>query len=217
MQKKLTEEKQAEILRCGISEFAARGVEGTAMQTVADKAGISVGVLYKYYEDKNAFFMACLRESLGELESFLKSLIAAPDKPLNYARGMIRELLRYSRDHGDSIRLYHRITQGNDTALVQEIEGFTSRMYSDFIARAQAQGTVRQDMDPGLFAFFFDNLLMMLQFSYACPYYQERFRLYGGGAALENDEYVTEQLLKFMESAFTFSQADIPHGNEGGV
>lgn len=211
MQKKLTEEKQAEILRCGIREFAAHGVEGTAMQTIAKQAGISVGVLYKYYADKDSFFLACLRQGLGELEDFLRSLIATADKPLNYVRSLMGELLRYSREHGDTIRLYHRITQDGSPALTQEIEGFTSRLYTDFITRAQAQGAVRADLSPALLAFFFDNLLMMMQFSYACPYYQERFKLYGGGDVLENDAYVTDQLLKFMESAFTFTQADIPH------
>ena len=32
---------------------------------------------------------------------------------------------------------------------------------------------------------------------------------------LENDDFVTDQLLKFVESAFTFTRAEIPHGNEG--
>ena len=215
MLKKLTEEKQAEILRCGISEFAAHGIEGTAMQTVAKKAGISVGVLYKYYADKDAFFSACLHQGLGELEEFLRSLIATADKPLGYARSLIGELLRYSCEHGDTIRLYHRITQSNDPALVHEIEDFTSGFYADFIAKAQAQGAMRDDMDPCMLAFFFDNLLMMMQFSYSCPYYQERMKLYGGEQVMENDDFVTDQLLKFVESAFTFTRAEIPHGNEG--
>ena len=38
----------------------------------------------------------------------------------------------------------------------------------------------RRDMDPRLFAFFFDNLLMMLQFSYCCDYYRARLALYCG-------------------------------------
>ncbi len=215
MLKKLTAEKQAEILRCGIGEFAANGVEGTTMQSIARRAGISVGVLYKYYADKDSFFLACLRQGLGELEDFLRNLIATADKPLNYARSLIGELLRYSREHGDTIRLYHRITQSNDPALMQEIEGFTARFYTDFIAQAQAEGKLRADLNPKLLAFFFDNLLMMMQFSYSCPYFQERFKLYGGADILENDDYIADQLLKFMESAFTFTQADIPHGKEG--
>ncbi len=219
MLKKLTEEKLSEILECGISEFAEHGFESGSMKKIAERAGISVGVLYKYYADKDAFSMACIRRCLDGLEGFLTDMTATEDKPLNYVRSMIKTLLFYSREHGDYIRMYHRITQMSDCSeeLAREIEGFTSRLYSEFLAKAQESGDIRRDIDPGLFAFFFDNLLMMMQFSYACPYYMERFKLYGGSDVMENDEYVTRQLLKFMESAFTLESSDIPHRKEEKV
>lgn len=216
MLKKLTEEKLSEILECGISEFAEHGFEGAAMKNIAQRAGISVGVLYKYYAGKDAFVMACIRKCLGELEALLGDMTSKADKPLNYARTLIKTLLFYSREHGDYFRMYHRITELSECSkeLADEIEGFTSRLYADFLKDAQANGVIRRDIDPGLFAFFFDNLLMMMQFSYSCPYYMERYKLYGGENVMENDEYVTAQLLKFMESAFTVESADIPHRNE---
>lgn len=216
MLKKLTEEKLAEILECGISEFAERGFESASMKTIAQRADISVGVLYKYFDDKNAFILACIRKGIGELEAFLNEITATEDKPLNYVRSLIGTLLRYSREHGDTVRMYHRTTALSEYApiLAREIEGFTSQLYSRYLSAAQASGDIRRDIDPGLFAFFFDNLLMMMQFSYTCPYYTERFKLYGGEDITENDEYVTGQLLKFMESAFTTESSDIPHRAE---
>lgn len=216
MLKKLTEEKLSHILECGISEFAEHGFESASMKSIAQRAGISVGVLYKYYADKDAFANACIRRCLDGLESFLNDMTSTEDKPLNYVRSMLETLLYYSREHGDYIRMYHRITQLSDSSveLAREIEGFTSRLYSEFLANAQKNGDIRRDIDPGLFAFFFDNLLMMMQFSYACPYYTERLKLYGGADVMENDEYIIGQLLKFTESAFTLESKDIPHRNE---
>ena len=154
-----------------------------------------------------------IRHGITELEGFLTEMTATEDKPLNYVRSMIKTLLYYSREHGDYIRMYHRATELSEHSaeLAREIEGFTSKLYSEYLSAAQESGNIRRDIDPGLFAFFFDNLLMMMQFSYTCPYYTERFRLYGGEGITENDEYVTEQLLKFMESAFTTESSDIPH------
>ena len=216
MLRKLTEDKLSEVLECGISEFAEHGFENASMKSIAQKAGLSVGVLYKYYADKEAFIMACVRRCLGGLEGFLTDMAATEDKPLNHVRSILKTLIYYSREHGDYIRMYQRITQlsGHYEELAREIEGFTSGIYTEFIAKAQERGDIRRDIDPGLFAFFFDNLLMMMQFSYACPYYQERFRLYGGSDTQEGDEYVTMQLLKFMESAFTIESTDIPHRKE---
>ena len=56
-------------------------------------------------------------------------------------------------------------------------------------------------MDPSLFAFFFDNLLMMLHFSYTCGYYENRFKIFCGDDVTERDEEVREQMLKFIGGA----------------
>lgn len=216
MLQKLSEEKQTEILEAGISEFAQHGLERTAMKDVAQRAGVSVGAIYKYYGKKEAFFFACLTRSLGVLEEELQKMLSKQDKPLGYARQLVKTLRWFSREHGDHIRLYHKLT-GEDRyadALCRKIEGMTSRLYVDFIRQAQKNGDMRSDLDPALGAFFFDNLLMMMQFSYSCPYYQERFRLYCGDTAQEDDEYVAEQLLAFLESAFTFEKNQISHRKE---
>ena len=132
---------------------------------------------------------------------------------LHYAREIIRGLQRFAREHGDHIRMYHRLTTASGDqaeALARGIEGMTARLYTDFITRGQQAGDLRGDMNPRCFAFFFDNLLMMLQFSYCCDYYRARRSLYLGEAAGE-DSVVEEELLKFLESAFTFEQSAISH------
>jgi hypothetical protein len=72
-------------------------------------------------------------------------------------------------------------------------------------------GDVRQDIDPRMFAFFFDSLLMMMQFSYSCEYYMERYKIYCGADVLKEDERVVQEFLKFIESAFTFERSKITH------
>lgn len=216
MGRKLTLEKQTEILETGIAAFAEGGLHGASMADIARQAGISVGVLYKYYENKEAFFHACLRHSLSALEQVLEDVTAREDKLLHSAGAIIRALQAFSRTHSSHIRMYHQITvTGGDTArqLAEEIEGITARLYTGVIADGQARGDLRQDMDPRLFAFFFDNLLMMLQFSYCCDYYRARFALYGGGS-LPEEAQVERELLKFLESAFTTEQSQIVHRTE---
>lgn len=215
MLKKLTQEKQEEILEAGISEFAEHGLDRTSMSAIAKRAGISVGVLYKYYADKEEFFLACLKRSVNALKEILDELVNKEDKLLHYAEQVIKALQLHAREHGDYIRLYNEVTSGSSrryaVQLAGEIEGVTAELYTRFIAAAQADGDIRRDADVKLFAFFFDNLLMMLQFSYCCDYYKERFRIYCGEDGDAGDEHVRAELLKFFESAFTLEQADIKH------
>lgn len=92
-------------------------------------------------------------------------------------------------------------------SLARQIEGSTSRKYITSIAQAFANGDIRQDIDPRMLAFFLDNLLTTLQFSYTCDYYKERFEMYTGiDIDSMDDEQVVRQLLKFIESAFTFEK-----------
>lgn len=221
MLKKLTEEKLAEVLEAGIEEFAEKGLDGTNVNTIAKKAGISVGVLYKYYENKEAFFQACLSKSLGVLESVLQDVITSDDKLLVRAERMIRSVQRYSRECSNYVKMYNVITSTGGKTYAQlyakEIEGMTAKVYTSFIQRAMEDGDIRGDINPRLFAFFFDNLLTILQFSYSCDYYKERAKVYCGEDILENDEMVVSELVKFLESAFTFCQSDIVHKSSSCV
>lgn len=214
MLKKLTEEKQAQILEAGIEAFAAHGLHGASMAAIAREAQISVGVLYKYYANKEDFFQACLRHSLSSLEQVLRDVFAHEDKLLHYAAAIIRALNTFGREHSSHIRMYHQITTASGEQarqLAAEIEGVTARLYTARIAQAQNRGDLRQDMDPRLFAFFFDNLLMMLQFSCCCDYYRARLALYCGDSPDSDPAAMEGELLKFLESAFTLEQKDILH------
>lgn len=219
MLKKLTPEKLEEILEAGIHEFAEYGLQRTSMSAVAHRAGISVGVLYKYYENKDAFYDACVERCTWELDQFVQQLCAQKRKPLDYARELVNAVQQFSQRHKDHVRLYHEATQTSDperaAILARRIEGIRANLYTQIIRQAQESGDVRGDLDPGMFAFFFDNLLVMMQLSYCCPYYQERLKRYAGEEALDH-AHIKNQLLRFMESAFTLEQADIPHREAKG-
>ena len=101
--------------------------------------------------------------------------------------------------------MYHEIT-GIATAqfsgdLAEEVEGLSALVYTDLLRKAQENHMCREDADPALFAFFFDSLFMMLQFSYACEYYRERLKLYCGVDIFDDDERVERELVKFLAAA----------------
>lgn len=214
MLKKLSAEQLERLLEAGVEEFALHGPAGANMRAIAERAGISVGALYKYYDGKDGFFRACLGRSLEALEAVLAEVTAEEAGFKEYARRIIRALLRFSREHAGYVRLYCTLAaSGGEEAvkLAGEIEGITARLYTRYIAAGQAGGDLRRDMEPGMFAFFFDSLLMMVQFAGCCDYYRERFRLYCGGNPEDQPDRLERELLKFYESAFTFEEADVSH------
>lgn len=215
MLKKLSEEQLEALLEAGVEEFALHGAAGANMRSIADRAGISVGALYKYYGDKEGFFRACLNRSLEALDAVLAEVTGEEADLMEYVRRIVRSLLRFSREHAGYVRLYCTLTaSGGEGAvrLAEEIEGVTARLYTRYIAAGRDGGDLRQDLDPGLFAFFFDSLLMMVQFAGCCDYYRERFRLYCGGNLEDQEERLERELLKFLASAFTLAEAEGSRG-----
>lgn len=207
MAKKLSDEKIDSILETGIRVFADCGYEGANTNAIAREAGISVGVLFKYYADKESFFLACLERSMDILKSVLAEVEASEGSAIMKAERLFRAVIAFSREHGNHIRMYHMITAGSDRELAEklasEIESVSAQVYRGFIASAQANGELRDDIPAEKAAFFFDNLLMMLQFTYSCDYYKQRLRMYTGTDPDDeaSDEEMIKALLAFVDGA----------------
>ncbi|MBE6719603.1 MAG: TetR/AcrR family transcriptional regulator [Ruminococcaceae bacterium] len=206
-----SDERKEQILEIGIEEFASKGYEKANINVIAKKAGISIGLMYKYFATKEDLFVTCLQRGMQILDDALEEIMNSDDKLLLKAEKVIRTTCRHSKANANYIKLYNEITsEKNGTRarlLAEGIETSTSRKYITAIAQALAKDDVRPDLDPRLFAFFLDNLLLSLQFSYTCDYYRQRFEIYTGVNVDEMDEeQVVSQLLKFIESAFTFEK-----------
>ena len=206
-----TNERKERVLEVGIEEFSSNGYENANINVIAKKAGISIGLMYKYFSTKEDLFITCVQRGMNILDEAVDQIIKGDDKLLIKAEKLIRTTCAHSKKNANYIRLYNEITSDKGSemvnTLVKEIEGNTSKKYVDAITQALAKGDVRQDLDPRLFAFFLDNLLTTLQFSYTCTYYKERFEMYTGVNIDEMDEeQIVKQLLKFVESAFTFEK-----------
>ena len=205
---KIPEEKRKRILDAATTEFAEYGFENTSIQQIAKKAEISVGSVYKYFENKEELFSMVVKESLSSLEELLLHHSSSDEDIIVKAEKVLKELLKFSRKHPQLIKLYCAITTGNNTEfsrmLAQRVESISAKVYTEVIESAQKSGDVRKDVDPKFFAFLLDNIFMMLQFSTSCDYYKERFKVYMGEDVENRDEMIIEQTLKFIKAAFNF-------------
>ena len=205
---KIPEEKQKRILETATAEFAEYGFENTSIQQIAKKAEISVGSVYKYFENKEELFSMVVKESLSSLEELLLHHSASDEDIIIKAESVLKELLKFSRKHPQLIKLYCAITTGNNTEfsrmLAERVESISAKIYTDVIEKAQVSGDVRGDVNPKFFAFLLNNIFMMLQFSISCDYYKERFKVYIGEDVEGQDDLIIEQTLKFIKAAFNF-------------
>ena len=85
----LKESVKKAILNGAILEFFEHGYQSANMRRIADSANITVGNIYRYFENKEALFNAVLspaKRAIDDLESFDKKLQALPDRPARATR-----------------------------------------------------------------------------------------------------------------------------------
>lgn len=76
------------ILQGALRAFADGGYRGTTVPAIAAEAGVSVGLIYRYFESKAELFLSmCEQETAARLEELVTELgeISAPDERLRQA------------------------------------------------------------------------------------------------------------------------------------
>lgn len=202
MLKKLTEDQQALIIDKATCEFAEKGYKGAGLSTIAKNAGVSVGVIYKYYADKEELFRACISKSIDYLDEALSRAGGEGKSLPDMIRALIAQTQVACREHPEYFRMYHQITTSDDAdeakQLAEIIERPSAKAYKDAIRKAQSEGLIDGLLDPGAGAFFFDNLMMMLHNAYSCTYYRSRMDIYCGKRLAASEKKLGEQMVRFI-------------------
>jgi AcrR family transcriptional regulator len=202
---RIDKEKQKRILDLAAEEFSREGFSGANTNKIAEKIGISVGSLYKYFRTKENLFLATIRRGRNELEQVLSTVAGIEGGLIEKIDALIGIIQDYSREHPQITRLYNELTsEGNVTlarSLSSELEAPAAVYYRRLIADAQKAGEITNDSPPEIIAFFMDNLFLTLQFSYASAYYQERMQVFLGKRFSRKDSLVRSSLLDFLRSA----------------
>lgn len=201
----ITQEKREKILSVAVSEFAHNGFDNANINTIAKKAGVSVGSLYKYFDTKTDLFLTSVHYGITSLEVIVDGIVNSQDDVMLKLEKLIRIAIEFSRRNKVLIKLYNEFTSESNSELAKKIaadmESITSQAYKQAIIEGQVAGEIRTDIDPGMAAFLVDNLLMNIQFSYACDYYSERYKIYAGEDIFLKDEFAIENILRFIKAA----------------
>ena len=203
---KVSEEKRNKILDAAIVEFAEHGFDSANINNIAQSSGISVGSMYKYFDNKEDLFLTIIHYGVETLKTILSEIIQGEENLDIRIEKIIKVIQINSREKVHLTRLYNEMATESRSNLVWKIvsdmENATAGLYTSYIKEAQEKGQVRMEINANLFAFYLDNLFILLQFSYACEYYKERMKIFIGEDVFDQDELVAEQLMKFIRGAF---------------
>ena len=198
---RLPETKQRSILAAAAAEFARAGFSAAKVDTIAARAGISVGSLYQYFGTKENCFLAVLDHGVAELQGRLDEVLAREVDPWARIEAIVLLIPGHSRRHAEVLRLYHEIggeglsEPGREFCL--RFEGLSAKIYASVLAEAKAAGAVRADLDEDYAAFCLDNVFVALQFAFSCDYHKLRKTVYLGPKDAD-DETLVARVLQFL-------------------
>lgn len=204
---RINDEKKIHILSIAIDEFSTKGFNSANINTISELAGVSVGAMYKYFENKRALYLTCVERAMYHLNEKIEEVVAQDGDIFSILENIIRAILKHRKENEQFTKLYYEMaTESNaEYAMLisSQIEGVTSNLYASYIKKAQEDNVLRNDIDPRFFAFFIDNILMMLQFSYSCEYYIDRMKIYTYDDVFEDDERLVMQVMLFIRGALS--------------
>ena len=150
---KAPEANRARILEAGIDEFAARGFKGASMDAIAARTHTTRALINYYFGSKEKLYLAVLEQVYAEIREAEGKLDLDPLAPVDAVRRIVEFTYNYYLEHEGFVRLVVAENQARGRHLRKSPAMRTlNRPIIDrlarVIARRQAEGLFRQDVDP---------------------------------------------------------------------
>jgi AcrR family transcriptional regulator len=145
----IRDERKEQITEAALRVFARRGIIGTKMSMIASEAGISTGLLYRYFNSKDELFTTLVQQAIDESITGIKSIYQIPGSPLDKIKILTAEIL----NEGSQLyfMLMHHARTSEEVPLTAKklIEENTMETYIDILEplfiEGQKKGELAED------------------------------------------------------------------------
>jgi TetR/AcrR family fatty acid metabolism transcriptional regulator len=146
------EERRRQILDAAVRAFAKKGYHASRVSDIAEEAGVAYGLVYHYFESKDAVLEAVFREMWGLMVAAINAVEATEGDPREQLRKACAIVLRTWRDYPDVVRVLVREVARSGEQLQREVEEIAHAFEAleRIVTRGQEQGVFRDDLSPRL-------------------------------------------------------------------
>jgi TetR/AcrR family transcriptional regulator, fatty acid metabolism regulator protein len=146
-----SEEKRRVLLEAAVRVFARRGYHSARVGDIAAEAGVAHGLLYHYFASKEELLETIFRETWTALLEALTEVEESAEPAPEQLRRVAAIVLRTWRRDPDLVRvLVREVARGPQLQREVEEIGHAVAAIERIIARGQARGDLRADLDPRL-------------------------------------------------------------------
>jgi TetR/AcrR family transcriptional regulator, fatty acid metabolism regulator protein len=148
----IQEERRRQILDAAVRAFAEKGYHACRVSDIAEEAGVAYGLVYHYFESKDAVLEAVFREMWGRMVGVIEGIIEMEESPREQLRKTCAFVLRTWRDYPDVVRVLVREVARSGDLFYREVEeiGLAFAALQRIVENGQAQKVFREDLPPRL-------------------------------------------------------------------
>lgn len=141
------------ILRAAKVEFAAKGLSGARIDEIARRAATNKRMIYHYFGNKDALYLAVLEQAYVALRSNEGDLSLDGLKPAEAIAALVRSNIDYRAQHPELISLInnenlHRARHLKKSKLVRKLHSPLIATIERILERGAADGVFRNGVDP---------------------------------------------------------------------
>ena len=155
--------KKEDILHAAEQVFAERGLKGTTVREVAQKAGIANSLIFYYFKNKTVLYEAVFQNFLDQAEDLIQRNLNLDLDRLSILKKMLFEFIDFAVIHRNSVIILTREIVDNGIHVEKINQNYIKPLYrivSEFLAEGAREAHFR-DVDH---LHFLQSLLGMLIF-----------------------------------------------------
>jgi TetR/AcrR family fatty acid metabolism transcriptional regulator len=148
------EERRRQILDAAVRAFAKKGYHACRVSDIAEEAGVAYGLVYHYFESKDAVLESIFREMWGMMVGAINAIEQSEESPREQLRKSCAIVLRTWRDYPDVVRVLVREVARSGEQLQREVEEIAHAFEAiqRIVERGQKQKVFREDVPSRLSA-----------------------------------------------------------------
>ncbi len=153
VQKRDPERTKRRIMEAATYEFAHKGLTGARIADIAARAGTNKRMLYHYYGDKEALFLAVLEQAYRDIRARERALDLTHLPPEEAMRRLVETTWDHYIEHPEFISLLnsenlHAARHLKRSTRTKEMHSPFARLIAEILRKGEADGVFRTGVDP---------------------------------------------------------------------
>jgi AcrR family transcriptional regulator len=153
MAKRKPEQTYERILNAAAFEFADKGLSGARVDAIAERAGANKRMLYHYFGNKEALYLAVMEQAYESIRTAEQDLELESREPVEAIRELVRFTFNYFVEHPEFMRLLNNENLYNACYIrrstkIQALHFPLVGYIGEVLQRGERQGIFRAGVDP---------------------------------------------------------------------